>query len=129
MVSNTFNKSEKLTSRITIEEVFSNGKTLKQFPLVVKYTTCQFADGVPLKVVISIPKRKVKKAVKRNRIRRQLKEAYRLNKHQLIQQLKESNQSLALFFIYTGQEKAEYSFLEEKIKLLLKKVAKNLAEA
>ncbi len=128
MPKKTFNKTEKLTSKTAIEAIFKKGDTIKNYPLILKYISYEFNDGAAAKVVITVPKKKVKRAAKRNRLRRQLKEAYRLNKFTLIQQLKQSETSLALFFIYTGEEKVEYSFLEEKIKVILKKVEQNLPQ-
>jgi ribonuclease P protein component len=51
-----------------------------------------------------------------------MKEAFRLNKSDLIQALKDADKSLALFFIYTGKEKPDYTIIEEKIKLILKEL-------
>ncbi|MGB1103949.1 MAG: ribonuclease P protein component, partial [Crocinitomicaceae bacterium] len=65
----------------------------------------------------------ISKAVKRNRIKRMLKEVYRLNKHQLELDLKENNQKMALFFVYTGKENIGYAILEEKIRLILKELS------
>ncbi len=115
----TFTKAERLKSRLIMEEIFEKGDTLKKHPFLVKYLYCQFQDQEPLKIVVSIPKRKVKLATKRNRIRRQIKEVYRLNKADLKDELSRSEKSLALFFIYTGKENPDYSLIEEKIKLLL----------
>jgi ribonuclease P protein component len=61
----------------------------------------------------------VKKAVRRNRIRRQLKEIYRLNNTPLKMALSNQTTGLALFLIYTGEEKVEFALLETKLKLLL----------
>jgi len=123
-VKNTFKKSERLTSKVSMEKIFAQGITIKKFPLILKYSKVDFEDGQPLKIVISVPKRRIKKAHNRNRIRRQLKEAYRLNRLPLKQSLAQQSKSLALFFIYTGKENPDYSVIEEKIQLLLKELMK-----
>lgn len=103
-----------------MQEVFAKGQVLKKYPFIVRYLAYDFKDNYPLKVVVSVPKRRIKKATARNRVRRQIKEAYRLNKSNLIDELRKADKGLALFFIYTGKENPEYSIIQEKIKLLLK---------
>ena len=128
-LKNTFKKSERLTSKSIMESVFAQGTTLKKFPLIAKYKQVEFEDQVPIKVVVSIPKRLVKKAVDRNRVRRQIKEAYRLDRTDLKNNLANNKISLALFFIYTGKENPLYSEIEEKIHLLLNEINKTIVEA
>ena len=103
-----------------MQEIFAKGQVLKKYPFIVRYLAYDFKDNHPLKVVVSVPKRRIKKATARNRVRRQIKEAYRLNKSNLIDELRKADKGLALFFIYTGKENPEYSIIQEKIKLLLK---------
>lgn len=107
-----------------MEDIFAKGDTVKKYPFIVKYLEVDFEEDVALKAVFSVPKRNIKKATGRNRIRRQIKEAYRLNKADLIATLNDAGKGLALFFIYTGKEKPDYSVIEEKIKLLLKELKK-----
>lgn len=76
----------------------------------------------PSQIVISVPKRRAKRAVDRNRLRRQIKEAYRLSKAPLVEQLKALDKQVVLFLIYTGKEKEEYSFIAKKLSVLLKEL-------
>jgi ribonuclease P protein component len=125
----TFNKKERLSSKILIDEVFEKGKKFKSYPFIATYLTQDSNDSdweSKVRVVITVPKRKVKFANKRNRVRRQIKEAYRLNKSDFYTQLEEKNTNLALFLIYIGKEKEEYSFIDKKIKLLLTDLVKQL---
>lgn len=117
-MANTFPKSERLRSRILIDELFSKGKELKRFPFLVRFLLLN-TETPGVSIVISVPKRRAKRAVDRNRLRRQIREAYRLNKTSLIEKMKSEQKSLALFLIYTGKEKEEYHFLKDKLKLLL----------
>ncbi|MCG8576755.1 MAG: ribonuclease P protein component [Flavobacteriales bacterium] len=118
-MANTFSKSERICSQIVIDDLFKKGKILKSFPFLVRYLPYSFNKGAKVQIVISVPKRKVKKAVDRNRLKRQIREVYRLNKKNLLEKFEEKEEGLALFLIYTGPEKAQYQDLEKKLKLLL----------
>ena len=125
----TFNKKERLSSKIVIDEVFEKGKKIKSYPFIATYLELESEESQsnsPVKVVITVPKRKVKFANKRNRVRRQIKEAYRLNKPEFYTQLEIKNKNLALFLIYIGKEKEEYAFIDKKIKVLLTDLVKQL---
>jgi len=70
--------------------------------------------------------RHFKKAVDRNRIKRLSREAYRLQKHPLLQRLEEKRFSLAVFFIYTGKELPDYATVTDKISVALQKLIKEI---
>ncbi len=122
----TFSKKERLKSKKTIERLFAEGKSVHQFPLRIKYEFQQVEAGTKpsVQLAVSVPKKKVNLAVDRNRLKRQLREAYRLNKSPLLQKVNNSKQSLALFLIYNGPASADYHTLEEKLKVLLNQVEK-----
>jgi ribonuclease P protein component len=124
----TFKKSEKLTSRIIIDMIFAKGSTLKKFPILVKYLEVEFRDQERLKVVMSVPKRRIKKAVDRNRIKRLMREAYRLNRAAFKEMIIAEEKSLALFFIYNGKENPDFTAIEVKIKLILKELSQVIGE-
>jgi len=111
-----FQKSDRLCSGKVIDEVFSKGKELRKYPFILKFVSAEKGE---LKIAISVPKRRAKRAVDRNRLKRQIREAYRLNNTGLKDTLNEKPQGLNVFLIYTGKEKEEYHFLEEKLKLIL----------
>lgn len=104
-----FPKNEKLKSSKTIENLFLNGKKHIQFPLKIIYL--ETSESKNNKVAFSVPKRNFKKAVERNRIKRLLREIYRLNKHRLVK--KEAN--LLILFIYIGKQMPDYHTLEKKM--------------
>jgi ribonuclease P protein component len=126
-MAHTFPKSERLTSHTVIDEIFSKGKELKKFPFLLKYIYTKERQVNATQIVISVPKRRAKKAVDRNRLRRQIKEAYRLNKSEFQAYFENSGTTIVLFLIYTGKEKDEYSFLAEKLKLILKELTTKLS--
>lgn len=100
----TLPATERLKLRKKIETLFQTGEAFSVFPLRVVYRlvpTAAEADA-PVQVGFSIPKKRIKKAVGRNRVRRLLKEAWRLQKHALYQHIPAGKQ-LHCFLIYTGQ--------------------------
>lgn len=77
---NTFGKDERLNKRKLIEKLFSSdSSSFSVFPLRVVYVDC-FELDVRASILVSVSKRHFKRAVKRNRVKRQIREAYRLNK-------------------------------------------------
>ena len=122
-MARTFRKSERVCSQRVIDEIFSSGKELRKFPFIAKYILSkQQAQQESTQIVFSVPKRRAKKAVDRNKLRRQIKEAYRLNKTEFQTYFQKSGTAIAFCLIYTGKEKEQYTFLEEKLKLILKEL-------
>lgn len=80
----------------------------------------------PLKVGVGVSSRYFKHATDRNRIKRLLRESYRLNKLILHDFVKDSNKQLVIFFLYTGKELPEYSLVTEKMKLVIGKLIENI---
>ena len=124
----TFSKDEKLKSRKAIEQLFATGRSFSNFPFKVVWKgTENTVTGSQAGFTVS--SKQFKKAVDRNRIKRLIREAYRLQKHELQQQLKSSNKSLAVFFIYVGNELSDYTFIFEKtgkaIKHLIRLINEN----
>ncbi|MBI5858974.1 MAG: ribonuclease P protein component [Sphingobacteriales bacterium] len=124
----TLGKTERLKSRKQIEQLFNEGKKFVQAPFRILYlfsgneiSSLQFAAGVSNK--------NFKRAVDRNRIKRLIKEAYRLQKISLQQKLKEQKKSLNLFFIYTGKEMPEYKPVFDIVGKVLDKLIKQLIQA
>ena len=118
----TYPKTEKLKSRKLIEEIFAKGKSFNMFPLKVFYMMVSGAVQ-PLQAGVGVSSRNFKKAVDRNRIKRLLREAYRLNKSELQATLALHNNQAILFFLYVGKEMPDFDIANDKMKLVLKKVA------
>lgn len=120
----TFKKEERLCSKTSIDELFTEGKSLFVYPFKLLFTvdTSNQNTSSPVQVLFSVPKRSIKHAVKRNQIRRRAKEAYRLNKNSFIEQLGEKNIQLQLIFIYIEKEAKDYKTIEKGIKKALNKL-------
>lgn len=112
---------ERIKSRKVVEQLFTEGKGFSVFPFRVAYLFCDFTEG-NLKAGFSIGVRHFKKAVDRNRIKRLMKESYRLQKEPLCEKLKQKNQCLAVFFIYTGKELPLYEAVNGKMTAIIKRL-------
>lgn len=77
-------------------------------------------------ILISVPKKRFKRAVKRNRIKRQIREAYRKNKYILLNVLQNYKFGIAIAFIYLSSEEYATVELEEKIKIALARISEKL---
>lgn len=112
----TFPKHEKLKSKKMIEHLFAHGKSCTVFPLKLIYSSYNFDEDVPIQMGVSVSKRNVKLAVKRNRIKRLLREAYRLNKHLVFNEIEGKYVGMIL---YLGKEKPNFQEVNLKMERLL----------
>lgn len=120
---NRFPKEERLSSKKLIEELFDKGSSsyLHPFRLFFKPGGLPPDQKFP-QLLVSVPKRNFKKAVDRNRIRRQIKEAYRINKKALFSEIGPDFTPPHLAILYTAKEKISFKKLEEKLILILKRL-------
>ena len=111
--THTFTRAERLKSRKVIEQLFKQGQSFAQYPLRLVWTLMdERQSDFPAQFALTVPKKKFKKAVQRNRIRRLMREAYRLNKSSLYNALQEAEKQVALLVIYTGQETMTFAEIE-----------------
>ena len=109
----SFPKAERLCSKKLISQLFAKGSAFNLYPL--RFVILKAENPVPEypQVLISVSKKYFKRAHDRNRIKRQIREAYRLNKHKL---MSENGHFLAVLgIIYIGKEKAAYNLIEKKL--------------
>ncbi len=118
----TYHKTEKLKSRKLIDGLFTGGKSFSVFPIKVFYMFLPDATTQPVQAGVGVSARNFRKAVDRNRIKRLLRECYRLNKLSLHERIQQSNKPIAVFFLYTGKELPEYALLDEKMKVVITKL-------
>jgi ribonuclease P protein component len=122
----SYNKKEKLKSRKRIEELFAKGKSFSVFPVKVFFTVAAAGSFEPVQAGVGVSARNFKKAVDRNRIKRLLRECYRLNKSGLHETAASEAKAVAAFFLYVGRELPEYSLLTEKMIAALNRLADEL---
>lgn len=113
-----YSKKDKLKSKKLIEHLFNEGKSVTVYPLRLIYLKTDYEDGSTLKTGVSVSKRPHKTAVARNRIKRLLREAYRLNKPLYFNN---SSTSYAFMILYLSKDGTTFDKLNEKMQLLFKK--------
>lgn len=127
MKSNSLHKSERLDKKKLIEKLFGGGaRSFSVFPLRVVYLTLDNVQDEHAAILVSVSKRRFKRAVKRNRVKRQIREAYRLNKQPLLQTLREHNLHIAIAFIYLSDELTDSSLIAERMKTALWRISEQL---
>jgi len=118
----TYPKTEKLKSKITIDLLFSKGKSVSKYPLRLVFVESDY--GIPedseqkLKMGVSVSKKYFKHAVDRNYFKRVLRETYRLNKHLLIDSL---DKRYAFMFFYQTKDRLTYDEINKKTIQLFEK--------
>ena len=125
----TLCKAERLYRRTIIGKLFEGGgKSISAFPLRVVYMPVERDEAAPVSILVSVPKRHFKHAVKRNRVKRQVRESYRLNKHILLDALSDKPYGVALAFIWLDKELHSSEYLTSKIKSLLGRIADKIQQ-
>ncbi|KAA6323045.1 Ribonuclease P protein component [termite gut metagenome] len=127
MNRNTLCKTERLCSKLIIEKMFAGGaKSFSIFPLRVVFVPLESLENSAV-ILISVSKRRFKRAVKRNRVKRQIREAYRKNKHDLLHTLEEKELKLAIAFIYLDDKLIPSIEMEKKIQIVLARLVKQFS--
>jgi len=124
-MNQTFKKEERLFGRKIIDELFLRGKSFSVHPFRIIWLEIKLNASHPVQIVISVPKKKIKKAVKRNKIKRQIREAYRKNKYFLYEHLEKTRKQIAMMIIYTQTEEMTYKEIEKKIVITLQHFVAN----
>lgn len=125
----TLKKRERISSKKTIDRLFGGGhsKSMSAFPLRVVYAIQERTDkDAEVAMMVSVPKRMFKSAVKRNRVKRQVREGYRLNKHVLETVEKEhlsSNKQLLIAFIWIDDKLHPSAEVHRKVRSLMEHIA------
>lgn len=118
----TFAKEERVTGAKRVDAIFASGKSFISYPLRVVYLQHKQNPVYSCSILITVPKKRMKKAVHRNRVKRLVREAYRLNK-KLTHNIDLSEQSLDIAFIYVKDTASTYTEIEKAMLKALKQIA------
>lgn len=113
----SFPKSERLCGKTAVAALFGQGKSLSSGCL-----RCRFllrADDAPARIVVSVPKRFFKRAVKRNLLKRRIRESYRRQKELL-------GPGLDVLFVYSSSEVLPYEVIYADMAALLTRCAQSV---
>lgn len=123
----TFSKAEHLCLQRDIDQLFTSGaRSAVSFPLRAIVRTHPYeGKGAKVQVLISVAKRKLRHAVDRNRAKRQIREAYRLNKEMLWEQLP-SNLAVHLAFVWVSDQPQESALVHKRLVSLLHRVVEKI---
>ena len=112
----SLSKKEKLKSKKLFEELFDTGKSIREHPLKLLFLKTDYLDDVPIKAAFVAPKKKFGSAVKRNQIKRLMREAYRLNKPLVFNNIEGK---FAFLFLYLGGEAPSFADINQSMKKVL----------
>ena len=123
----TFKKSERLCSRILMDRLFQgDNHSVSAYPLRAVFLPVDLTEQEGVSVLMSVPKKRFHDAVDRNRVKRQLREAYRKHKHALAEQMATRKQGLLIAFIYVSAQIESTAYIEKRMTRLLEKIAETL---
>lgn len=124
----TLSKEERICSKKLINELFTgNGRSMTAFPLRVVFMKRTIVDDHPrAAMLVSVPKRYFKHAVDRNRVKRQVREAFRRNKSIITQNLTDDHEAVAMAFVWLTNEKLPSSEVENRMVRLLTRISECL---
>ena len=126
----TFSKEERLCSKKLLTELFTNGSSFLVYPYRITWMAAEPEQIMPAQVVIGVSKKKFKRSVDRNLIKRKIKEAYRLNKSKLLYSyLISGDKKILLSLNYIGKEILEYSIIDSKLKTVFATLGKQVITA
>lgn len=124
----TLSKEERICSKKLINELFTgNGRSMTVFPLRVVFMKRTIVNDQPrAAMLVSVPKRYFKHAVDRNRVKRQVREAFRRNKSIITQNLTDDHEAVAMAFVWLTDEKFPSSEVENRMVRLLTRISESL---
>lgn len=122
-MSNEYPKKEKLKNKKLIDQLFVAGESVSSYPIKLIYLKTELPFNVTVQAGVTVPKKNFKSAVKRNRIKRLLRESYRQNKDLIFNN---SEGGFAFLFIYLGKNMPKYQEIDENLLVLLHKFKKKI---
>lgn len=118
----TFSKKERVTGKRRIDDLFLSGESFLAYPFRVTYFLRE-SDEKNVSVLVSIPKKRLKRAVDRNRMKRLMREAYRLNRHQFKKENLLEGHGVDIAFIYVKDEPSTFKDVQKGVRRALREVS------
>jgi len=123
----TFKKEERLCNKRLLEQLFSSGSSFLCYPFRVSWLPATLTEPVAVQVVFAVAKKRYRRAVDRNLIKRRTREAYRLHKQDLLYTvLQEQNKQIVLSINYIGKEINDFSLMDKKMVKLLVQLSEQI---
>jgi ribonuclease P protein component len=119
-------KEEKLKSRRQIDDLFARGKSFTIFPIRTTYRLVPALEPPFIQIGVTASKKNFKRAVDRNRIKRLLREAYRLQKNGLMEAMAGKGKKACIFFMYTDRAISSFDTIKTSMGQVIKKLEQKL---
>jgi ribonuclease P protein component len=120
-----FGRSERLSGRNSVETLFSAGKSFNLNPFKIFFTVVETGRPLEVRILVAVSKKKFRNAVDRNRVKRKIREAYRLNKSHLLNNVSNQTSILNIGFVYVAVEKdPSFAMMQKAMITCLDKVAR-----
>jgi len=120
--TNSFSKSEHLCGEKRITRLFTDGEAFIAFPMRVVFLIEKGNDSNNVNILVSVPKKRFKRAIKRNHLKRLMRESYRINKQELHNKLKEKELQIHIAFNYISDDELDFQLIEKKMKMALQRL-------
>ncbi len=127
--NNKLTKSERLSRKSTIDKLYAEGRSVAAFPLRAVYIPLETEEGEPtVSILIAVSKKRFRHAVDRNLVKRRLREAYRLNKHNFVETLQQQGGRMAIAILYLDKQHHSFHHLQTRLKKILQMIQEKASE-
>lgn len=124
----TFTKEERVTGKKRIETLFATGSSFIAYPFKVVFLETENPSRYAMSMLVTIPKKRIKSAVNRNRMKRLTREAFRLNKYLFYSVSFPENYHVDVAFVYVKDDVSDYETVEKAMKKTMSVLLKNVRD-